>query len=214
MAENSGTCMCQTLAHAIACQSEQAAAEVGVQPVILQTRGFLLAWGGVLALSFCDWPPFLQKIKNLLNGWTEGGALAHLAAENAGSRWPKITIGALRPGATLSLSDLTNLRRVTDDFKSRLQQQRPPRWEILKMHVTAYTSRSLEHRITDEPVLLPTASSCSANDRDEAPSRNRFVEEVMQEWEDGDLTHYLERVNSGTNSLHYTRKTSLDYVSV
>lgn len=181
----------------------------------MHARGFLVAWGGVLALAFCDWPPLLKQLKACLNemeGAAEGGVLDHLARENAGSRWPKITLGALRPGVTLTLSDLTNLRNVTGELSRRLEEQHNSPWEIAKIHVAAYTSRSLEQRVCDEAVALPASRSCDAHER-EAP-RSGLVEEVMREWEEGDLQRYLERVNTGTSALHYTEKISLDYVSI
>ena len=93
--------------------------------------------------------------------------------------------------------------------------------QVQEMSVVAYTSRSLEHRTAvaiqfpstignTQPaaschtsVALPSNSSCS-----------RLVEDVMQEFESGDLEAYLPHVNTGINSLHYTSPIDLDYTLV
>jgi len=52
-------------------------------------------------------------------------------------------------------------------------------------------------------MALPSNSSCS-----------RLVEDVMQEFEIGDLEEYIEKVNTGINSLHYTSPVDIDYTLV
>jgi hypothetical protein len=180
---------------------------------VLRARGFLVAWGGVLVLAFCEWPPLLAALKAGLNEGVEGRlpeALAHLGRENAGSRWPKVTVGALRPGETLSLEDLEQLRTVSAELRSQVESRV---WEVRRLHVAAFTTRSLEQRTSDEAVLLPHSDSCAA-DADARRGRSSFVDEVMAEWEDGDLAQYLSRVNTGTSLVHYTESVPLDYVSV
>jgi hypothetical protein len=91
------------------------------------------------------------------------------------------------------------------------------------MSVVAYTSRSLEHR-TDVAVPFPStigntrpAASCSCYTSMALPSNSscsRLVEDVMQEFESGDLEAYLPHVNTGINSLHYTSPIDLDYTLV
>ena len=180
---------------------------------MLHARGFLVAWGGVLALAFCEWPPLLAALKSLLNegvaGHPEAAALAHLGLENAGSRWPKVTVGALRPGETLTLEDLEQLRAVTAELGSRIESRV---WEFRRLHVAAYTARSLEQRTSDEVVVLPHSDTCAA-DTDARRGRSSFVDDVMAEWESGDLSQYLSRVNTGISVLHYTEPVPLDYVS-
>jgi len=96
----------------------RAAADVEVQDAIFEARGFLVAWGGVLALAFREWPPIVRSLKDLMNAvaalhaGAADQALLRLSVENPGSRWPKITIGALRPGHILTLQDLERLRAL------------------------------------------------------------------------------------------------------
>ena len=98
----------------------RAAADVEVQDAIFEARGFLVAWGGVLALTFREWPPIVRSLKDLINAVSVSAlhagaadqALLRLSVENPGSRWPKITIGALRPGHILTLQDLERLRAL------------------------------------------------------------------------------------------------------
>ena len=89
------------------------------------------------------------------------------------------------------------------------------------MSVVAYTSRSLEHR-TDVAVPFPStigntrpAASCyKSMALPSNSSCSRLVEDVMQEFESGDLEAYLPHVNTGINSRHYTSPIDLDYTLV
>jgi hypothetical protein len=93
--------------------------------------------------------------------------------------------------------------------------------QVQELSVVAYTSRSLERR-TDVAVPFPStigntrpAASCyTSMALPRNSSCNRLVEDVMQEFESGDLEAYLPHVNTGINSLHYTSPIDLDYTLV
>ena len=71
-------------------------------------------------------------------------ALEGLAEENAGSRWPKITLAALRPGQQLSLEDLELLRALCLREKDRLAQEVGQiSWAPTELSVVAYTYEDL-----------------------------------------------------------------------
>ncbi len=209
------------LAAGVAEMVTAAVERTGAADAVLQARGFLVAWGGVLALAFADWPPLLLAIKAALNALAEDGArsskqLLQLAPENPGSRWPKITIGALQPDAQLSLEDLRSLRALCEESAEEMEGLV---WNVSELQVATFTSRSLEKR-TEVPIPLtsPGRAHCAAPPGDGAVrcanASSSFVEEVMQEWEHGDLVQYLSHVNTGASVLHYTQPCPPDHTLV
>ena len=203
----------------------------GAAGVVLEARGFLVAWGGVLALAFADWPPLLLAIKAALNALADQALNPKpdvmLAPENPGSRWPKITIGALQPDAQLSLEDLRALRSLCEKSAEEMEGLV---WNVSELQVATFTSRSLAQR-TEVPIPLtsPGGAHCAAPPgcvpcaaappgdgavRSANGSSSGLVEEVMQEWERGDLEQYLSRVNTGANVLHYTQRCPPDHTLV
>ena len=204
---------------------------MGEDEAVFEARGFIVAWGGVLALAFADWPPLLLAIKAMLNAPALDGdargseLLAQLAEENHGSRWPKITIAALLPDQQLTFEELRVLRTLCQQHAEEIARE-GLMWNVGELQVAAFTSRSLEQR-TDVPIPLksPQVVSCeraaSAAPRGDgsvgrgtmASSRD-LVEDVMQEWERGDLESYLARVNTGANVLHYTESCPLEHTLV
>jgi hypothetical protein len=82
----------------------------------LQPRAFLVSWFGVLALSFRGWPAPLVKLKSELNKHAAGSWC--MKAERAGSMWPKITLGCLKDGRQLTLTELRELHALTLSFQA------------------------------------------------------------------------------------------------
>ena len=202
---------------------------LGEAEAVFEARGFIVAWGGVLALAFADWPPLLLAIKAMLNAPADGDVwgreMIELAEENHGSRWPKITIAALLPGQQLTLEDLRVLRTLCQQSAEEMAREGLV-WNVGELRVAAFTSRSLEQR-TDVliPLKSPQGASCEraasaapwgegSVGRGTIASSRDLVEDVMQEWEQGDLESYLARVNTGANVLHYMEACPLEHTLV
>lgn len=226
-----GTALAAGVAGVVAVAVER----MGEADAVFEGRGFIVAWGGVLALAFADWPPLLLAIKAMLNARADGDVggselLTQLAEENHGSRWPKITIAALLPGQQLTLEDLRVLRTLCKQSAEEMARDGLV-WNVGELQVAAFTSRSLEQR-TDVPIPLrrPQGASLifvhnhSASiaaprvdgfvGRGPIASSRDLVEDVLQEWERGDLESYLARVNTGANVLHYMETCPLEHTLV
>lgn len=78
----------------------------GTLAFVLRPRAFFVAWSGVLTLVFEGWPPPAARFKASLRA-AHG---ACLPAEDPGSRFPKVTLAALRASRTpLELDELERL---------------------------------------------------------------------------------------------------------
>jgi len=87
------------------------------RPFVLRPRAFFASWSGVITLAFSGWPPQAVAVKAKLDKRL-GTALR---PENFGSRWPKITLGALREGR--EPLNFEELKVLTDICKDVSQQE-------------------------------------------------------------------------------------------
>jgi hypothetical protein len=76
---------------------------------------FFVSWNGVLCLVFEGFPKPLEDLKRAIVN-----RCAPLPRENPGSRWPKISLAAVRPNLRLTRDQLDCLFLICEKFKSRL----------------------------------------------------------------------------------------------
>jgi hypothetical protein len=130
---------------------------------VLRPLSFFVAWNGVLCLVFDGFPPLLAALKDRLNSFvaadgssdgggaeTSGGAgpesSPQLPRENFGSKWPKVTLGAMSDGASaLSLEELSDLRKLC-----RLHGERLAAAADIKANAAAAEENEDEGRYDEE----------------------------------------------------------------
>ena len=83
----------------------------GCEQFILRPRRYFTAWGGVLTLAFDGVPGQVGELKRALEE-----ALPGLPQENFGSKWPKVSLGCLRDGRTLTRDELGALDRLCTEL--------------------------------------------------------------------------------------------------
>ena len=143
----------------------------GCEQFILRPRRYFTAWGGVLTLAFDGVPGQAGELKRALEE-----ALPGLPQENFGSKWPKVSLGCLRDGRTLTRDELGALDRLctelSHDFGEDLRKslgnlgREPPRLvrDLLEitgggllvdhLELVLFACRSLEKRLHTTTLCL------------------------------------------------------------
>ncbi|KAI8621589.1 hypothetical protein BC830DRAFT_158833 [Chytriomyces sp. MP71] len=164
----------------------------------LEPKAFFVAWRGVLTLAFSGFPAPLRALKTQLDAFP-------LRRENAGSKWPKMTLGAFSDHAKpltkeqfehlaqLCVQMSQNLSLLSDDFA------------VEKVSFVQFGSRSLESLLlrVDIP-LRPASEKSSFNIEDD---QREVVDKVLAESDDCDA--YLLEINKpGNRATHYREAVS------
>jgi hypothetical protein len=86
---------------------------------ILSPKAFFIAFHGTLTLAFAGWPRCVRERKARIDAelCTRAGVLTE---ENAGTRWPKVTLGVLDEGVMLGEGEARGLLRVIADLNKEL----------------------------------------------------------------------------------------------
>lgn len=121
-----------------------------LSPCELYPEQFFVAWHGVITLALRAFPLELIHVKQRLKSIDLNTPDVLLPAESPGSRWPKITLAALRPESALSASDLEQVCALCAAASAHLRRSPPLKVESLT--IVHYVQQSLE-RITERWVL-------------------------------------------------------------
>jgi hypothetical protein len=131
---------------------------VGSDEAVFVPKAFFIAAGGVMALVMHGFPRRLQvrvrarvaalsladfSLQDIKRRMREE---SHLAPENSGSLWPKISLGALADGAQLSESEFEDLGRLCHEHNEKLARLE---WVVRPQacSVVVFECRSLERII-------------------------------------------------------------------
>ena len=109
-------------------------------PVLFKPCSFVVAWHGVLTLEFCKWPVTMANIKTKLSKIPK----FRDQTESFGSRWPKITLAALKDDAPpITQETFERLMFLLDQWKPRLQKL--PAIQVESISLVEFDCRSLEN---------------------------------------------------------------------
>lgn len=158
----------------------------------LQPYAFLVAWHGVLTLAFCSWPAPLAEIKKTLNEEIFTGR-----PEAFGSRWPKMTLAAIRddaPDPSLDASALAGIFEACDSLQSKLHELPPI--QVRDLSIVSFGNRTLSK------ILARTDISFHATKPGVATAQpDKIVESVLKERFD---PNYISKVTANGNRVsHY-----------
>lgn len=167
-------------------------AQLLVESFSLRPKALFPTYNGTVALAFTGWPRSALELKD---------KFASSVVENPGSKWPKVTLGAItRP---LSLEEFTVLSSLLKAVK--FADDEDFRWTIDTVHVSHYQCGS--HEKLGSPLKTIRLSSTNIR-KDDSPSHaeEQRVQELMSEADD--LQTYLPRFNGDRldHSLRYTRE--------
>ncbi|GAQ81604.1 hypothetical protein KFL_000850200 [Klebsormidium nitens] len=179
-----------------------------LQPIIAATQAvrltfsqFFVSWSGVLTVVFTGLPPELLQMKAQID--QELPYLQTLKPENPGSKWPKVSLAALRDGKRLSFEQLLKLKRICRDSSKALANER--QLLVDKLSVVLFASCSLEETlsISNVPLLLPSSDSTPTD------VELRNVEKVMDEFALDRLEQYWFYASKDGNSISHYRNPKL-----
>jgi len=165
----------------------------------------------VLTLAFESWPAELTVVKRQVSNVPEFKE----AKENFGTRWPKVSLAALRDDAPdISMKDLKELTDACREFDAQLQNL------VLRLtgvSIVVMSSRSLEHHLVriDYPFSKPQDEGAEQIYDEES---FEIVREVVAETER--LQDYIAKVNQpGNRCQHYnssiwTESTLVCFISI
>jgi len=112
---------------------------------------FFMAWNGVLVLAFSGFPKQIENAKCELND----KLFDYIGRENFGSKWPKITLGAIndlgccKHNTTFSEFDFMSVWKICKSFTHRLESM-SMRVNVSTLSAVTMHCRSLErihHRV-------------------------------------------------------------------
>ena len=189
---------------------------------------YFVAWQGVLTLAFAGWAPSLEVLKAGLEDEHPG----LLASENAGSRWPKVTLGCMRDGGSLTADQFDVLRAICDEETEALKREgrgafAPPAggaaeglslsgrrhtpWvlPVDRVAVSLYACRSMERLLhVSEMRLAPAPRSEREGGQRPSLEEAMRVQEVLKSWDDKE--GYLAMANRSGNREHHYRGSALE----
>jgi hypothetical protein len=113
-------------------------------------KQFFVAWHGVPTFAFEDFGADLFDLKCRLHT-----NLLRLKPENPGALWPKITLGALNDGRSLTNTEANKLYEICQAIDAKVAKLR---LRINTLKVVAFQCRSLESRYVSHPIALNSAA--------------------------------------------------------
>ncbi len=153
---------------------------------------FFLSWNAVPTLAYKGFSSQLLGIKRQIETVLPG-----LQPENSGSMWPKTTLGALRDDKILSWNDAVVLRGICDRF---LPQVKGQRIQIDSLAVVLFHCRSLERRISTEPISLADPRDTTGPTQDHL----KKVSDTMEQFAPARLVEYWPNLQKpGNKESHY-----------
>lgn len=162
------------------------------QKTRVEAGQFFISWNGVPTLAYKGFSPVLLDIKKAI-----ASRVSCLQEENSGSRWPKITLGALCDDRTLCLKDLITLRDICDSLNPALHNCI---LKINKLDIVLFYCRSFEQRLLTESIPLADPEDTSPPSRDHLDE----VSVIMKQFSRDRLQNYLPDVQKpGHRESHY-----------
>ena len=181
---------------------------------------FFVAWNGVMVMAFTGFPESIQKMKNSM----ENTLSPHLGTENFGSKWPKVTLGALNDsghgngdrngdvdgvgdgdgdgdGDGLSRMEFMSLLKICEKFTSELVKLSLC-VDVTQLSAVVMKCRSLEQLQARFDIDLRHLERHPHRHHDRsaiAASQCEFVSSVFREL-DGDVAGYFQTRIVGTTA--------------
>jgi len=161
----------------------------------LRFQGFMVAWDGVLTLAYAGFPsPLVDLKKRIMEQFPD------LSTENPGSKWPKTTLGALADDSPpLDLSQLRTLKTICEKHNEELKGAAP--LHIGKLAVVVFYCCSLEKRVLTHSIDLQQGEAIV----DITQEQSSKVNDILAEFGDDQLDHYIKRVNTTRNRVSHYR---------
>jgi hypothetical protein len=104
----------------------------------LTPKAFFVAFHGTLTLAFTGWPQSLCNTKTLIDT-----RLSHvLLGENAGTRWPKVTLGVLGEGVKLEEGEARRLLEVITNLNRELLSKSQTHERIDSLDIVLYNVKN------------------------------------------------------------------------
>lgn len=164
----------------------------------LRPRAFFTAWSGVMTFAFEGFPESLLGIKREIERRIPG-----LRPEFPGSRWPKVTLGALREGRTLSRTEARLLLDLCTSWNENAVRDLPS-LTVEALSVVVYLCRSLEKRVITHRIPLEGGSP---DPNDVPPPEHRArVAHILRQFTEPHLEQYLDRLTVTEHDLSYYRE--------
>ena len=121
----------------------------------LRPRRYFVAWSGVLTLALEGWPPDVTEMKKRMHENFPG-----LCSEAFGSKWPKVSLGCLTDGRTLSKDELRALDGLCAEFSGG-KDFSGAALGVDRLELVLFSCRSLEQRLTTTKLWLGKSSSAA-----------------------------------------------------
>ncbi|KAJ3079602.1 hypothetical protein HDU99_010503 [Rhizoclosmatium hyalinum] len=149
----------------------------------LQPHSFFVAWRGVMTLAFSGFPNELVGLKERI----QANLGSVLPPENMGSKWPKMTLGALNEGKVLTQKEFDELSTLCTQMSQNLALLSDD-FPVTNVSFVVFGCRTLER------LLIRADMALAANEGDDDVSQEQIekVESVLKEQEDKDV--YLKEV--------------------
>ncbi len=168
----------------------------------LRPREFFIARHGVPALAFDGFPSSIAGLKKNIEA-----AFPNLAPENPGSRWPKTSLGARRPGGKdITPEQLSRLRNLCDEANAGLRDASA--WRVTELKCVEFLRPSLEK--VHAAHALPARGSAHASDESvpdaPTPEERQRVNAIMDEFARANLERYLPDVNRPGRDMNFYRR--------
>lgn len=162
----------------------------------MEPSAFFISWHGVLTVAFRSFPSSVFLFKQVLQ--EDSRALDRLPLENPGSKWPKISIAALKDHAILSREQFEKLREICAMHSARLEGCSFP---INKLTLVDFDCRSLEKVVYRRDIDLLPGDPFDMESEDE--ERYSSVRAILSEASlDDYFTSRIESSNSNREN-HY-----------
>ncbi|KAJ3060942.1 T-complex protein 1 subunit beta [Podochytrium sp. JEL0797] len=163
------------------------------QTTRLVPHTFFIAWNGVLTLAFTGFPAELVSLKDRIS--TEFGTT--IPPENPGSKWPKMSLGALNDGKHLSSENVDQLNAICTQMATNLfllQDEFP----VTKVSYVVLGCASLERIVLRVDMELKGGAGNAEVSQEQIES----VDKVLKESEDKEA--YLVQIQKpGHRASHY-----------
>ncbi|SPQ99318.1 unnamed protein product (mitochondrion) [Plasmodiophora brassicae] len=166
----------------------------GQRRLRLHADRFVVAWNGVLALTFRGFPRGVSDVKATI------AKRLSLPGENPGSRWPKVTLGACADGVTLSYEEMCRLQDLCESFSARLQAMASV--DIHTLSFVRFACRSLERVKTRVDYPLAAADDDDVVDEDVGEEQRQAVLDVYAEMQDR-RAYWKKVALEGNRTGHY-----------
>ena len=160
----------------------------------IQPLQFFIAWHGVLTLVIKRWPTDILQLKQEIND-----KCFPRQEENFGSKWPKVTLGALRTEVSFTKNDYVKLNTICNRFQSILNENTSQLIPLESLSIVMMTCRSLEHYLVR--IDIPFKGIRSEDDSENNDS-DSIVQSILQEQNEESYSDKV--IAPGNRDSHYT----------